>query len=244
LEEYATADEVNGIRHTLASFMKTQEQCTAAMENTLDKILGKIDKLFCTDTSPVVEDKGSNVKSKPTVHTNKSLHFGPPQQPNTIHFYTPPGSTRAQFVHASDNGLSTTAPEMITLDYDLHDCPWIDLELEAFYELANRDMTPLHNQSATLPQKQSHPFFSTSAPNLHTIPQQNFNPVQQHFHFQMQFQQKVVAKGPKLSFPEFEGTDLDGWIRKAEKLFELVAVPSEDKVKVAVMYMKGKAEYW
>ena len=60
----------------------------------------------------------------------------------------------------------------------------------------------------------------------------------------MQFQQKVVAKGPKLSFPEFEGTDPDGWIRKAEKLFELVAVPSEDKVKVAVMYMKGKAEYW
>jgi len=60
----------------------------------------------------------------------------------------------------------------------------------------------------------------------------------------MQFQHKVVAKGPKLAFPEFEGTDPYGWIRKVEKFFELVAVPSEDKVKIAVMYLKGKDDYW
>jgi len=53
-----------------------------------------------------------------------------------------------------------------------------------------------------------------------------------------------VAKGPKLSFPQFDGTDPDGWIRKAEKFFELLVVPTEDKVKIVVMYMNGKVEYW
>ena len=53
-----------------------------------------------------------------------------------------------------------------------------------------------------------------------------------------------MAKGPKLSFPQFDGTDPDGWIRKAEKFFELLVVPTEDKVKIVVMYMNGKVEYW
>ena len=136
--------------------------------------------------------------------------------------------------------MSTTNPEMVYIDYDLHDCPWSDLELEAFYELANRDMTPLQHTSAQIPQKQAQPFLSTPA----TAPYHTVNPIQQPFQSHLQFQQKMVAKGPKLSFPEFEGLDLDGWIRKAEKFFELVAVPSEDKVKIAVMYMKGKADYW
>jgi hypothetical protein len=78
LEEYATVVEVNGIRRTLDSFMKTQEQRNTSMEQTLDKIVGKLDKLFYTDTPPEVEDKSSTVKSKPAVHTNRSLHFGPP----------------------------------------------------------------------------------------------------------------------------------------------------------------------
>jgi hypothetical protein len=80
---------------------------------------------------------------------------------------------------------------------------------------------------------------------------------QQHIHYsrtsrdfqpetftnQLQFQHKAVAKGPKLSFPEFDGTDPDGWIRKAEKYFELVGVPTEDRVQLAVLYIKGKAEF-
>ena len=53
-----------------------------------------------------------------------------------------------------------------------------------------------------------------------------------------------MAKGPKLSFPQFDGTDPDGWIRKAKKFFELLVVPTEDKVKKAVMYMNGKVECW
>jgi hypothetical protein len=39
-----------------------------------------------------------------------------------------------------------------------------------------------------------------------------------------------VAKGPKLTFLEFDGIDLDGWIRKSEEYFEMVGVPNEDRV--------------
>ena len=65
-----------------------------------------------------------------------------------------------------------------------------------------------------------------------------------HFQAQMHFQHRAVAKGSKLSFPEFDGSDVDGWIRKAEKYFELVRVPNEDKVPIAVLYIKGKVEFW
>ena len=189
LEEYATTAEVNGIRRTLDSFMKDQELRNTSMENTLDKILGKLDKL-CLDTPPGIEDKGSNAKSKPVIHTNKSLHFGPPHPNTNTHFYNPPGSTRAQYVQATDVGMSTTNPEMVYIDYDLHDCPWSDLELEAFYELANRDMTPLQHTSAQIPQKQAQPFLSTPA----TAPYHTVNPIQQPFQSHLQFQQKMVAK--------------------------------------------------
>lgn len=53
----------------------------------------------------------------------------------------------------------------------------------------------------------------------------------------------MVARGPKLDFPEFDGEDTDGWIRKAEKYFEMVGIPDEDRVKIAVLYVNGKAEY-
>jgi hypothetical protein len=60
----------------------------------------------------------------------------------------------------------------------------------------------------------------------------------------LQFQHKAVAKGPKLTFIEFDGFDPDGWIRKSEKYFEMVGVPSKDRVQLAVLYIKGKAEFW
>jgi hypothetical protein len=47
-----------------------------------------------------------------------------------------------------------------------------------------------------------------------------------------------------LTFPDFTGEDTDGWLRKAEKYFEMIGVPNEDRVKIAVMYINGKAEYW
>ena len=61
---------------------------------------------------------------------------------------------------------------------------------------------------------------------------------------QLQNQHRAVARGPKLTFPEFAGENTDGWIRKAEKYFELVGVPTEDRVKIAVLYITGKAEFW
>jgi hypothetical protein len=53
-----------------------------------------------------------------------------------------------------------------------------------------------------------------------------------------------VARGPKLNFPEFSGDDIEGLIRKTEKYFELVGVPNEDRVQIAVRYISGKAEFW
>jgi len=53
-----------------------------------------------------------------------------------------------------------------------------------------------------------------------------------------------VARRPKLTFPDLDGTDPNGWIRKAEKFFKMVSVPNEDRVKIAVMYMNGRAKYW
>lgn len=38
---------------------------------------------------------------------------------------------------------------------------------------------------------------------------------------QLQSQRKVVARGPKLNFPEFNGEDCDGQIRKSGKYFEM-----------------------
>jgi hypothetical protein len=37
---------------------------------------------------------------------------------------------------------------------------------------------------------------------------------------------------------------VEGWIRKAEKYFELIGVPNEDRVQIAIMYISGKAEFW
>ncbi|WVZ83699.1 hypothetical protein U9M48_030820 [Paspalum notatum var. saurae] len=54
----------------------------------------------------------------------------------------------------------------------------------------------------------------------------------------------VKTRGPKLTFPEFEGEDPAGWIRKSEKYFEMVGVPNEERVSVAIIYIKGRAEYW
>jgi hypothetical protein len=39
---------------------------------------------------------------------------------------------------------------------------------------------------------------------------------------------RMAAKGPKLSFPEFDGADPEGWIRKAEMYSELEGVSNEE----------------
>jgi len=220
--------------------MKTQEERNTALEHSLDKILGKIEKLSLQEEPPIAEDKGSNVKGKPITHIHKSTHFRPPHQQGSRYFYIPPDSTKAQFFTGSEHGETTRDQDMRETEYDLHDCPWSEMELAVFYEAANRD------QNNTLPPSA---LYTHKPPHLavHTVPTQQMdyqpqiNHRQHHFASQMQFQQKVVAKEPKLTFPEFDGTDPDGWIRKSKKFFELAAVPTEVN---SVMYLSGKAEYW
>ena len=72
--------------------------------------------------------------------------------------------------------------------------------------------------------------------NMNHVPHNRQN--QFTFNNQMQSQHKAVARGPKLNFPESNGNEPDGWIRKAEKYFELVGVPTEDRVKIAVLLLK------
>lgn len=72
----------------------------------------------------------------------------------------------------------------------------------------------------------------------------------EHYHQQPTYEQnlwhehRAVARGPKLHFPEFSGDDPDGWVRKSEKYFEMVGIPYDQRVSVAVLYITGKAEYW
>jgi hypothetical protein len=118
-------------------------------------------------------------------------------------------------------------PQYTEVDYRWEDCPWTPEEIEAFNPFPTYTPNPMH-------QPQQHIHYSRTS--------RDFQP--EAFTHQLQFQHKAVAKGPKLSFPEFDGTDPDGWIRKAEKYFELVGVPTEDRVQLAVLYIKGKAEFW
>lgn len=45
----------------------------------------------------------------------------------------------------------------------------------------------------------------------------------------------------KIEFPRFSGGDPRGWVLKAEKFFRYYAVPEEEKVEVAAMYLEGDA---
>lgn len=48
----------------------------------------------------------------------------------------------------------------------------------------------------------------------------------------------------KVELPNFDGTDVDGWISKAEQYFEVQAVRPEVKVQLAFVSMEGSAVHW
>ena len=214
VEEYATADEVDGIRRTLDSFMKKQEKHNDKMSSTLDKLLVTIDKL-------AVEDKGSSFKGKK------------PQE--TSHFYSHPHSTHAHFDAPEE--VDWSHHDNVFVEYELDDCPWNAEELEKFYEFANSPKGPpppkKTQQQGPQGQVQFHHQVHPHIPDAIIMPPAN------QFTTQMHYQYRTVANGPKLSFPEFNGTGPDGCIRKAEKFFELVGVPTEERVKIAVLYIHG-----
>jgi hypothetical protein len=106
------------------------------------------------------------------------------------------------------------------VNYIRDDCPWTPQEIEAFNPFPTHPPIQHHNTP--------NPPFKTQPP----AKEPNFNLHNQHTNFsnQLQSQHRMVSKGPKLSFPEFDGTDPDGWIRKADKYFDLVGVSNEDRV--------------
>lgn len=49
---------------------------------------------------------------------------------------------------------------------------------------------------------------------------------------------------PKIEFPVFEGMNPREWIKKCRKYFSLCKVPDSQKLDVASMHTRGKAEIW
>jgi len=125
----------------------------------------------------------------------------------------------------------------------MDDCPWDADELEQFYEFATDDQYRQQQQPSTVDHQNQQFPRPNPMPNTYPNFPHNSPPPPSQYNTQMQYQHRIVAKGPNLQFPEFDGQDSDGWIRKAEKYFEMVGVPNEDRVKIAVMYIKGKAEF-
>ena len=120
---YTTAVEVDGICGTLDAFMKKQEESNENMQKNLEEI-----KSLMVKNSPhlagfKVEDKGSNVKGKPTaytskppprdpppfMHQHKSTHFGPGNHSIEKQFVVPPPTYRAHFIPGDKVEWSTRA---------------------------------------------------------------------------------------------------------------------------------------
>ncbi|KAI4319919.1 hypothetical protein MLD38_033458 [Melastoma candidum] len=49
---------------------------------------------------------------------------------------------------------------------------------------------------------------------------------------------------PKVEFPDFDGCNLDDWLYKSQRYFELECVPENRKVKLADLYMNGVVLQW
>lgn len=48
----------------------------------------------------------------------------------------------------------------------------------------------------------------------------------------------------KLNFPEFDGANPRGWLRKIEKLFTIYKIPESEKLDYITIHMKHKADIW
>jgi hypothetical protein len=178
-------------------------------------------------------------------------------------YYTPPPVLRARMIQQQQADTSTMGvvkgsdPKFWPTNTQLRDMTYEDEEYEPEEEYHTH---PFHSDEefenltqAFLKQDQKHmkdPPKEAHKPSVHMGTEEmrpnRFMPYQQHatYSMQLQQQQKHVSRGPKLIFPEFNGTDVDGWIRKPEKYYELVGVPNEHRVQIAVLYLEGRAEYW
>jgi len=48
----------------------------------------------------------------------------------------------------------------------------------------------------------------------------------------------------KIEFPQFDGRNPMGWVKKCSKYFNLYRTPSHQKIELASLYMIGQAEMW
>lgn len=261
---YATAVEVDAIRRTVDQLIKKHDQTTSELQANMDKIL-----LFMQSTQiqqqQLPEDKGSTMKGKdqsphtPVVqqhpHTSNphpSLQVRPEAQPPPKQFVGQPYTEKPQFLYPDSMRNSRLGY------YHQQSNPYWHTQTQyggvEYYDTETYDPDQEWEQHPWNINDQEEPF----RPKFHHEPymrdnayggyqrERNFhtNHNQNNHQYQLQQQHRAVARGPKLYFPEFSGEDTDGWIRKAEKYFEMVGVPPEDRVKVAVLYVNGKAEYW
>ncbi|KAG8386544.1 hypothetical protein BUALT_Bualt03G0159400 [Buddleja alternifolia] len=54
----------------------------------------------------------------------------------------------------------------------------------------------------------------------------------------------LPTKRSKVEFPSFNGEDLRGWLFRAEQFFEVDETPMETRVRLAAIYLEGKALQW
>ncbi|KAG8383998.1 hypothetical protein BUALT_Bualt04G0072100 [Buddleja alternifolia] len=54
----------------------------------------------------------------------------------------------------------------------------------------------------------------------------------------------LPTKRSKVEFPSFNGEDLRGWLFRAEQFFEVDETPMETRVRLAIVYLEGKALQW
>jgi hypothetical protein len=239
---YASADEVDGLRRSFDSFVQKQEHHNDTMALNLDQIMSYMTRVAAKVGVVQLEDKGSNYKAagfsednapkntpnpRVDLQTHKSVyvpegnHSAHPQYyvpPNThnVHYYDSEhleGRHRATdpMTHNYAKGKTPEVPYDTDVEYLWNDCPWTPQEIEAFNPF------PTHPPHHTTYQPHFNPHRIIHHPPPVTTPPASRNNHHENFSGQLQIQHKAVAKGPKLSFPEFDGSDPDGWIRKAEK---------------------------
>ncbi|KAF2314520.1 hypothetical protein GH714_027257 [Hevea brasiliensis] len=63
-------------------------------------------------------------------------------------------------------------------------------------------------------------------------------------HTKDQVSDQTWNRFPKLDFPLFNGEELEAWVVKAEYYFEVMHIPLVNRVKIAALYLEGKAVQW
>ena len=53
-----------------------------------------------------------------------------------------------------------------------------------------------------------------------------------------------LSRLTRVDFPKFEGEDVQGWVYKCEQFFKLDSIVESKKVKVAIIFLSGRALVW